>query len=49
MEADISTLSTAGIHFDPKVGSQLKFMFIPEQPGARCDFLSKGKIRGRGA
>lgn len=43
VETDISTLSTAGINFNSKLASQSKFVYIPQQPGAHCGFLRKGR------
>lgn len=38
VETGITTLSKAGFHFDPKLGSRSKFMFIPKQPHAIVAF-----------
>lgn len=43
VETGITTLSNAGIHFDPKLGTQSKFVFVPKQPCAYCGILRTGR------
>lgn len=48
VETGITTLSKAGFHFDPKLGSRSKFVFIPKQPHAIVAFWGRGERSGGG-